>query len=228
MELEKIITIIENVNLFKGMEKDRVKVIIEKTAYQVKSYEKGTFLAHEGDRCERVGIVLEGQIELRKEFPAGHYMTLTYLDVSSVFGEVIIFAKMSPYPATLIALSKCEILYLSREDLMMLIEDCEDILRNFMSVLSNKIIMLNKRIAILSFKTIEEKVASYLLEAYKRSDQSTFNIPLKRNELAGYLNIPRPSLSRTMGKMKKEGLIDFYQNTIKIQDMEGLENYLLK
>jgi CRP-like cAMP-binding protein len=120
------------------------------------------------------------------------------------------------------------VLYIHSDDIVELMEGCESILKNFVSILSNKILMLNKKTSILSFKTIEEKVASYILEEYKVKKQTTFNIPLSRKELAGYLNIPRPSLSRAMGVMKECGVIDYYQNTIQILDLEGLEACLFK
>lgn len=228
MTIDQIVEIVENVSLFRGMRKDCVKLNLEKTKYSVKSYEKGEIIAFEGSACDSVGMVLSGNLELRKEFPAGHFMTLTYLGVCDVFGEVIVFSKMSKYPATIYAASKCEVLSITGRDIAELMEGCESILKNFVSILSNKILMLNKKTSILSFKTIEEKIASYIIEEYKVQGQMTFNIPLSRKELAGYLNVPRPSLSRAMGKMKDRGLIDFYQNTIKILDIKALENCLFK
>ncbi len=212
------------------MKGDCVRLNMTQANYIVKNFKKGEILALEGgDICDAVGLVLKGSLELRKEFPAGHYMTLTYLEVSDVFGEVIVFSKMHKYPATIVATSNSEILYLDRQAIVSLMEGCESVLKNFMAILSNKILMLNRKTSILSFKTIEEKVASYILEEYKVKGSFTFNIPpLNRKELAGYLNVPRPSLSRTMAGMKEDGLIDFYQNTIQILDLDALEDVLFK
>lgn len=228
MKLDEILEIVEDVSLFRDMKGKCVRLNMENTNYVTKTFAKGEMIALEGDKCESVGMVLSGHLELRKEFPAGHYMTLTYLSTSDVFGEVIVFSQMAKYPATIVATSQCEILYLGREDILSLMEGCESILKNFVSILSNKIIMLNKKTSILSFKSIEEKVASYILEEYKIKGNLIFNIPLSRKELAGYLNVPRPSLSRTMSKMKECKLIDYYQNTIQILDIEALEDCLFK
>lgn len=228
MTLNEILKVVENVSLFRGMKDDCVKLNMENASYNVRSYKKGEIVAVEGDDCSAMGLVLKGSLELRKEFPAGHYMTLTYLDVSDVFGEVIVFSQMHKYPATIIATSNSEILYIDKKAILSLMEGCESVTRNFVSILSNKILMLNKKTSILSFKSIEEKVASYVLEEYKIKGSLTFNIPLNRKELAGYLNVPRPSLSRTMADMKDRGLIDYYQNTIKIEDLEALEDCLFK
>ncbi len=50
---------------------------------------------------------------------------------------------------------------------------------------------------------------------------------MKRHELADYLNIPRPSLSREMGLMRDEGIIDFEGTEITIKDTRSLEEGIL-
>jgi Mn-dependent DtxR family transcriptional regulator len=44
--------------------------------------------------------------------------------------------------------------------------------------------------------------------------------------MAELINIPRPSLSRELIRMKEEGLIDFYKNRFKIVDIKALERIL--
>lgn len=226
MNIEALAAVIADASIFRGMTHECVVLNLTKTPYTFKRFAKGEILAVEGEECDCVGIVIEGSLELRKEFPAGHYMTLTYLGPTDIFGEVIVFSNVAKYPATIQANTDTGVLYICKKDLVLMLENCEQVMTNFMKVLSNKILMLNKKTSILSFKSIEEKVASYILEEYKVRKNLTFNIPLKRIELAGYLNVPRPSLSRTMGKMKDDGIIDYYQNTIRILDLEALENCL--
>jgi CRP-like cAMP-binding protein len=50
---------------------------------------------------------------------------------------------------------------------------------------------------------------------------------VSRREMAEQFGIPRPSLSRELVSMKKDGLIDFDRQTITILDMEALEYLLL-
>jgi CRP-like cAMP-binding protein len=46
---------------------------------------------------------------------------------------------------------------------------------------------------------------------------------MKRHELADYLNIPRPSLSREMGLMRDDGIIEYNGTQITIRDIFTLE-----
>jgi hypothetical protein len=49
-------------------------------------------------------------------------------------------------------------------------------------------------------------ISTYLLEQYKKAGQPMFMLTLKRNKLADFLNVFRPSLSREMCRMKDEGI----------------------
>ncbi|MCI9040456.1 Crp/Fnr family transcriptional regulator [Dubosiella newyorkensis] len=58
-------------------------------------------------------------------------------------------------------------------------------------------------------KRSEKKVLSYL-SAQKK--EGWFTIPFNREQMASYLNVERSALSKELGKMKKEGLINFHRN----------------
>lgn len=223
MHRDELVKVLENVGIFKDMTADCIKTAIDTTKYTVKNYDKQEIIGIEGDECQCLAIVLSGNLEVRKEFPAGHAMTLTYLEAGDTFGEVIVFSQETRYPATIEAMSKAEVLFINTDDMLDLMERCYSVTRNFLNILSNKILVLNRKTSILAFKTIDEKIASFLLDLYKRQKSETLMVPMSRKEMADFLNVPRPSLSRSMADMKARGLIDYYLNTVKILDAEGLE-----
>lgn len=45
-----------------------------------------------------------------------------------------------------------------------------------------------------------------------------FHIPFDRQQLADYLNVERSALSKELGRMKKEGLIDYRKNHFKLNE----------
>ena len=47
-------------------------------------------------------------------------------------------------------------------------------------------------------------------------------MPLNRKRTGRVLNISRPSLSREMGRMRDEGIIDFHMSSVRIIDMESI------
>ena len=60
------------------------------------------------------------------------------------------------------------------------------------------------------------RVMNYLNSVSIQKHANEFNIPFDRQQLADYLNLERTALSKELGKMKRDGLIDFYKNSFKI------------
>jgi CRP-like cAMP-binding protein len=92
-----------------------------------------------------------------------------------------------------------------------------------LQIVAKKALILNKKVEIFSLKSIRKKISTYLLQQYSIKNSFNFDIPLKRNELAEYLLVSRPSLSRELVNMQKEGIIDFHRNSFKIIDLNSLK-----
>ena len=72
--------------------------------------------------------------------------------------------------------------------------------------------MLTRKMEHISRRTTREKLLSYLSEQSKLQNSTDFCIPFNRQQLADYLAVDRSAMSSELGKMKKEGLLDFYKN----------------
>jgi CRP-like cAMP-binding protein len=44
-----------------------------------------------------------------------------------------------------------------------------------------------------------------------------FDIPFDRQQLADYLNLERTGMSKELGRMKREGLVEFRKNHFRLQ-----------
>ena len=75
---------------------------------------------------------------------------------------------------------------------------------------------LKGKIEVVSKKTLREKILSYLSQEAQKQDSRYFEIPLGRLELADYLCTDRSALTRELGKMRQEGLIDYDKNLFRI------------
>jgi CRP-like cAMP-binding protein len=91
-----------------------------------------------------------------------------------------------------------------------------------LTILSDKIVMLNKKMSILNAESLKGRIAVYLLSLQQSSKRMVFDLPMNRQELAEFLNVKRPSLSRELSNMQRDGIIDVYRSSVKILDMERL------
>lgn len=214
--------------LSRGFSETEIKELLESITYRVLPYQKGAVIAIEGDSCTSIGIVIEGEVEIEKMYPSGKTIVIDRLKRGNVFGEVIIFSDMKKYPSSIAAYQNSKIMFISKEDIIKICSLNPKALSNFMGILSNKILMLNKKLKNISYHSIKQKIAGYLLDEYKKHKTSSLVLSSSRKAMADELGIPRPSLSRELINMKDEGIIDFDRNIINILDIEGLENLLFE
>lgn len=213
-------------SLFKGVSKEEINTHMSSIKYQTVVYKKNDVIAIEGDDASSLGIIISGSIEIQKLYASGKIITIDRLSKGNIFGEVIIFSQMGRYPSTIVSSESSQILFISKSEMLKLCSIDTQVLNNFMALLSNKILMLNKKLRNLSFETIRQKVSSFIIDEYKRQKNNPIKFNISRKEMADYLGIQRPSLSRELIHMKEEDLIDFDKHYIKIVNLEALEDYL--
>lgn len=214
--------------LFHSLQLSHINSLINSINYHITIYNEGDVIAIEGDDCNDLGIILDGTIEIHKPFSSGKVVTINNFHAGNVFGEAIMFSESHNYPANVISTSKSKIMYIGKDEFIKLLKLNDEVLTNFLSLLSNRILMLNDRITNLSLDTVRKKVANIILDEHKKQKKNLIVLPFCRRRMAEMLNIPRPSLSRELSKMRDDGMIKFNKNRIQILNKHLLEDILLK
>lgn len=227
--IEDYIDIIKDSPLFNGIKSEDLVCMLQCLTPKIQSYSKNECIVNAGESIDRFGIVLEGEATIVKENAEGNRVIISVVKKGDLFGEMLVFSSHKIWPVTVRVQSSCRVLFLTHSDL---IARCERncswhvlMLQNFMKVISDKSLMLNKKVQYLSIKSIRGKICTYLFEQYQSTGKSIITLPLKRNDLADFLNVSRPSLSREMCQMRDENIIDFHLSTFKIKDIEALKSF---
>ncbi len=225
--MDKYIRQLQNNQLFKGLgEKDLGNILLSMNKFFYK-YKKGEIIANEGDGCESIGLIINGDVEIQKIYSNGKYIVLKKFGNNNVFGEAIVFSDKNFYPATVVASTDCEIFYVKKQNIVNLCMTNKIILENFMTLLSKKILILNDKITTISFKTVKSKVINYILNNVEEENNELY-LKESKEKIAASLGIPRPSLSRELINLRNLGLIDFDRKTIKILNRTLLEEMLFE
>ena len=217
---------LRNNDLFKGLDIEEIEDILKNISFTKIKYRKGEIIAHEGEVCTSLGIILEGTIEMQRIYCNGKYIVIKKLSKGEVFGEALVFSERGFYPVTALAVNDCLIMYIKKEEVLSLCFQNKKILENFISLLSSKVLMLNKKIKNISFKSIKEKVSNYILEESIIQNTDTISLNESKEDISAKLGMPRPSFSRELMRLKSLGIIDFNRTFIKIINKEELENIL--
>lgn len=227
--IEPYIDVIKESLLFRGIKEEEISSLLKCLTPKILSFGKNESIVNSGELIEKFGIVLEGEAIIVKENAEGNRVILSVVKKGDLFGEMLVFSSNKIWPVTVRVPSSCKVLFLTHSDL---IARCSNncswhisMLQNFMKVISDKSLMLNKKVQYLSIKSIRGKICTYLFDQYQLMKNVNIMLPLKRNELADFLNVSRPSMSREICQMRDEGIIDFHLSTFRIKDMEALKSY---
>jgi len=226
MYLEWIDTL-KSTLLFHGIGSESLDIMLDCLKPTVRRYKQREIVAVYGQPFQGIGIIASGKVALTKETYSGNRIMMGILDAGDIFGETVAFSDHQIWPMTVIAHEDCVLLFLPPDKIT---GTCSNIcashstlIMNMLQILSNRALMLNKKIEHISANNIRGKISSYLLDIYRQTKKDTFTIPMKRHEMADYLSIPRPSLSREMGLMRDAGIIEFEGACVTINDLLKLE-----
>ena len=88
------------------------------------------------------------------------------------------------------------------------------ITNNMLEILSNKAFYLNQKILIYSSFSLRQKLSKFFLLISENKD--IVELELNREELADFLGVTRPSISRELMNMQEDGLIKIDKNKVSL------------
>ncbi|MBK5242281.1 Crp/Fnr family transcriptional regulator [Clostridium sp.] len=214
------IPLLKNIDLFKDLSFETLNHMFTKDLYEIKKYKKNSIIYFQNEKCTRFDIILKGTILVQDIDSKGNALTISHFNIGDVLGGNLLFSHKNFYPMTIIAKTDAIVLHIKKDLILKLCQTNVVFLNNFLQSLSDKTLILTDKIKSLSMKTIRQCIIDFLI--YESFSQSSKIIKLQytKKELAEKFGIQRPSLSRELNKMRKDGLIEYDAHSITIIDIE--------
>ena len=169
----------------------------------VKGYQvaKNNVIYHEGDTCENIGIIISGKIDIVSYSFEGKELLLNSLKAGEIFGNNLLFSSEPVYRGDVIAKEKSVIAFISKNNLVYLLQNNKEFLNLYLKAQSDKAKALTARIQLLSLVNAEERLFYYA----SKND----NVILFKNvtTLAATIGVQRETLSRLLTSLIKRHLI---------------------
>lgn len=223
-EKKEFLDVLRRSRLCRNLNEDELERLLVKEG-TVRSFSRGERVFQEMDRPEAVYVLLGGSVIIAKETFSGKRILLIQLEMpGALFGEVYAFMEKSSYDMYVEAVQKTSVLVLDNR----IFTEKGDILsrklrENLLEVFAEKAYNMNQKLRILGSGTLRERIVRFLVEC--QDSEGEIHMKLSREEMADYLNITRPSLSRELGKMQEEGILELSRRQIRVKDQEKLEFY---
>ena len=208
--------------LFRGITPEKLSANLEEVSFHARSYKKGEILARQGDVCNRLIILIKGSVRGEMIDYSGRLIKVEHIVAPRPLAPLFLFGEDNRYPLEATANELTEVIELPKPSVLNLFRKNEQFLENYMNLSANYARTLSDKLFFMSFKTIRQKLASYLLRLYKQQQQSYIILDRSQQELSDYFGVSRPSLARELAHMQEDGLLIADRKHITILQKEEL------
>lgn len=208
--------------LFRGITPERLFADLEEINFHTRSYKKGEILAQQGAVCNRLVILTKGSVRGEMIDYSGRLIKVEDIAAPRAIAPLFLFGEENRYPVEVTANEPTEVIELPKSSVLRLFRKNEQFLENYMNLSANYARTLSDKLFFMSFKTIRQKLASYLLRLYKQQQQTHITLDRSQQELSDYFGVSRPSLARELAHMQEDGLLIADRKHITILQKEQL------
>ena len=207
--------------LFVGIDEQDINHILSCMNSRQQKFAKGGFIFLAEESYPKLGILMSGRAQVIKENIFGDKMIIGNVEQGNLFGETYACMGLSKIPVSVEAVEDSKVLLL---DINRMLNTCSNtctfhqrLIGNLLNIIATKNMLLNRKMSYITHKTIRGRLLAYFEDQAENAGSETFEIPFNRNELADYLCVDRSAMSRELGRMKKEGLLDFSRKAFRLQ-----------
>ena len=208
--------------LFRGITPERLFADLEEISFHTRSYKKGEILAQQGAVCNRLVILTKGSVRGEMIDYSGRLIKVEDIAAPRAIAPLFLFGEENRYPVEVTANEPTEVIELPKSSVLSLFRKNEQFLENYMNLSANYARTLADKLFFMSFKTIRQKLASYLLRMLKQQGDSPIQLDRSQQELADYFGVSRPSLARELAHMQDDGLIKTDRKLVHILRKEDM------
>ena len=203
-------------DLFIGLSADDRKKFFEIIGGEEKIFKPKNIIYMSGSNITKFGIITEGKIDVINITHEGNVNLMFTLKKGDMVCESVCFTESKKIPFDIVAKTDAKIYFVEKDKLfsknIMEQKFYNKLIQNFFTILAQENVNNAKKMDILSRRTTEDKVLTYLYMQSKLCGKKSFDIPFNREELATFLAVDRSALSTVIAGMNKKNIIRCKKN----------------
>ncbi|MCM1136431.1 MAG: Crp/Fnr family transcriptional regulator [Clostridium sp.] len=216
---------LESSKLFQLINEEETRRILKCSKAGMRRHPAGAYIFEQGGVPSRLFLLLEGQVQICKDFTSGKRDVLYLVEPGSVFGEIFLFGDRKKYWYDAVAVTDVKVLEMPWDFFYHFCSNAcnhhKQLTQNMLEILSENNFKITRKLHIVSTSSLRERIAIWLIDSM--NDKSIVELRMNREQLADFLGVARPSLSRELMRMQKDGLIEVSRKAIRICDRDAVE-----
>lgn len=215
------IDVVFNSYLFSGTNRAILEGILLEKA-NISDFKKNCTIYDRDNYFNGLGIIINGSAIVTKGSHSD--LVLRVLNKGDIFGVATVFSKENRYISKISSIGNCRILFIDENLLEKMFELDFILVKNYISVLTDKIYFLNSKIDGFTVNTVEEKLSMFLRNNARMTMEGQYEVDVKIGftELSKVLNISRASLYRIICDLEEKGIIKKEGKQIFIKNINEL------
>jgi CRP/FNR family transcriptional regulator, dissimilatory nitrate respiration regulator len=209
-----------DIPLFRGVDETELEKLSSAILFQRKSFPPGSLVVSQGEECNRMLILTEGLVKAEMVGPTGKSLKIEDMEALSVLASAFLFGRNNFFPVNIISSTEVRFIVISKGELLKLFQMNQQILQNFLSMISSRAQFLSDKLRFHSFKSLRAKLAFFLVN--EAGTNHSFKLKHSQQELAELFAVTRPSVGRAFLLLQEEGVIDIRYKQVEILKREKL------
>jgi len=203
---------LKNIDFFRYLSEKSLMKLAE--IVQIQSFGKKENIFLEGQPGRGFFICQTGNVQLYKTTPDGKVIVIKMIKPGEMFAEVVLF-ESRVYPVSADALTNANLFFISKDDFNSLLER-EDFRIEFIKALMLKQRYLAQRIKYLTLHDVRDRLAWFLQDNY--GAVSRIKMMVSKKDVAAAIGATPETFSRLLLKLKSDGLLEWNQHTLSIDE----------
>ena len=192
---------------------------------RMRRFAKGETLYHHGDMSEGVFGIVDGSVSIAIPNDVGTAHTVYLATAGFWIGDAALFADETRL-VTVIAETAVEAFFLPRPQLVEMVRNHPDLLRDFYALSHLNLSVALSLISNLVTPNAAQRLAAFLLNVDRRQVDQGAWIHVGQDRLAAMVALSTPTVQRHLRNLSDAGLVEIGYGRMRVLDRDGLRRIL--
>ena len=223
--MSSMFELLMNLPLFRGVSRSRIAEVVGSAKFHFLKYPKGETVVRAGEECTHLAFVISGSVRSEISNSSKRFSVSQTLKAPSAIAPDFLFGRTTRYPGTVVALTDCSILKISKVDYIRILNEDQVFMFNFLNTLSVNAQKALDGILALTSGGLDERIAFWII-ALTQPGSEDIELTCKTRDLCNLFSVQRNVFDAACHEMEQRNLIRYSPRKIEIVDRREMLSLL--
>lgn len=187
---------------------------------------RGKLIVQQGSTSQTLALLARGRARVERSLLSGNILPLGYRGIGDIAGESAL-AEGANYTENVVAMDDSDVVRIPTSTMHAILQNDATVRQALVNIMLQRQLDTEERVTSLLFRTVEGRVAEFLLQAMNRwgvtdARGTVIAAPITHMEIATVIGSTRETVTVTLGVLRRDGLLAVAGRRLIVVDREGL------